>query len=354
MNDDPESGVFRHQDVGSASYLNRHNKQMFEEGRSFSGNERDKLWLNGGDGTFADVSDLAGCDDPNDGRATIAADFDDDGDVDLFVHHIQRERHSLHRNDLGTTYGGFVKVRLRATTGHWEAIGATVVADGPRGPVAQVLSRGAGFESCQVPELVFGLGAAESARLRVRWPGGVEQDFGEVAAGGRVLLVEGAEAPEPIEARTVRWPDPLPDGLRVALGDRVPAVSVVDDEDRQLVLDPVALSGGKPLYLNFWASYCAPCVAEIPLLEELHASGDVAVVAISTDAPADSHAAADLLRARGGTFPSYYLGAARTADSEGADIGTLIDLERLAIPTTLVISPEGRVEKIHRGPIRED
>ena len=55
--------------------LARHNAQMFEEGRSFSGNERDKLFLNRGDGTFADLSDLAGCDSPNDGRAVIACDF---------------------------------------------------------------------------------------------------------------------------------------------------------------------------------------------------------------------------------------------------------------------------------------
>ena len=98
-------------------------RQIIEEGRSFSGNERDKLFLNRGDGTFADCSDLSACDDPNDGRGVIAADFDDDGDVDMFIHHTQRERHTLQRNELGEG-DGFLKVRLRATTAQYEAIGA--------------------------------------------------------------------------------------------------------------------------------------------------------------------------------------------------------------------------------------
>ena len=165
-------GVFEKQQVGSDAYVSRHMRQMSEGGRSFSGNERDKLFINRGDGTFADCSDLSGCDDPNDGRGVIAADFDDDGDVDMFIHHTQRERHTLQRNELGQG-GGFIKVRLRATTAQYEAIGATVVVHGPHGPVADVLSRGAGFVSCQAPELIFGVRrgaeAVESEAATVSW-----------------------------------------------------------------------------------------------------------------------------------------------------------------------------------------
>ena len=35
---------------------------------------------------------------------------------------------------------------------------------------------------------------------------------------------------------------------------------------------------------SFWATYCPPCFAELPLLKALHARGDVAVISVSLDA----------------------------------------------------------------------
>ena len=350
---------FATEEVGSAGYLARHNRQMFEDGRSFSGNERDKLFFNRGNGTFADISDLSGCDSPNDGRAAIACDFDDDGDVDLFVHELQRERHALYRNELGAGYGGFLKLRLRATSGQWEAVGATVIvrfrADegGAEGICAQVLSRGSGFLSSQPAELIFGLGEAERATVEVRWPGGALESFGELAADTRALLVEGSGEPQALAARTTRLPDPLPLGLRVAEGEVLPPFVALSARGRETVVDPLKLAGGKRLYLNLWASYCAPCVAELPLLQELHERGEVAVAALSMDAPADLVDARRLFERRGARFPGYFLGAKASEGSEAVAVESLLDLERLPIPTTLVLEPDGRIAEIIRGPLRD-
>ena len=350
----PETKSFYKQDVGSELYLQRHSQEMFEAGRSFSGNERDKLFFNRSDGTFADLSDLSGCDSPNDGRAAIACDFDDDGDNDLFVHNLQRERHGLYRNDLDGSYGSFVKVRLRASTSQYEAIGAEVIVTGPKGPLAQVLSRGAGYSSCAAPELIFGLGRRERAQIEVRWPGGELESFGEVAAGARVLLIEGSGEPEPFAARTTRLPDPLPLGLKLAVGEDVPAFIALDPDDAKVTIDVRKLAGGRRVYLNFWASYCAPCVAELPLLERIHDSEESTVVGVSMDAPADSGQAYDLFRKRGASFPCAFLGAVLEEEDEFPGVETLVDLERLPIPMTLVISPEGRLEQVIRGPLREE
>ena len=344
---EPESGVFQRSEVGNSGFLARHNREIFAEGRSFSGNERDKLWLNRGDGTFFDISDLSGCDSGNDGRAAIACDFDDDGDVDLFVHELQRERHALYRNELGTLYGGFLKVRLRGTTGNPEAVGATVTVTTEDGTSSLPFSRGSGYLTCQPPELVFGLGPdATEAQVRVRWPGGAVDEY-TLAANSRTVLIEGGES-EAFARQSVRLPDPLPPGLVLHEGDVVPTLNLIGANGDAAALDPVALAEGKPLYLNLWASYCGPCVAELPLLESKHAGGEVRVVTVSMDAPADQDTARALLEKNGATFANFYLG-----EDGATSIDALLDLERLPIPTTLVLDAEGRITEVIRGPITE-
>ncbi len=350
---DDDVEAFEVQEVGNSAYLNRHNTEMFSSGRSFSGNERHKLWFNNQDETFADLSDLSGLDSPNDGRGVVGADFDDDGDVDIFVHNLQRERHALYRNDLGTA-GGFVKVRLQATTSQHEAIGATVMASvGPR-KTAQTLSRGAGFVSCQAPELLFGLGGEGNATLSVRWPSGTSEDFGTVESGARVLLVEGSGKPQAFEAHTTRLPDPLPRGFRVSVGDRLPKLAVLDSEGQETVLDPVELADGGRLYVNFWASYCASCVKELPDLQELSEGSDANVVAISMDAITDRSHAHALLKQRGAEFPGYYLGSKESGEGATKLPSSIIDIERLPIPSTLVLTADGTVEAIISGPLEVD
>ncbi len=343
-----ESKAFSGEDVGSSNYLNRHNTQMFTDGKSFSGNERDKLFLNRGDGTFADVSDLSGCDSPNDGRAVLANDFDDDGDVDLFVHQLQRERHSLYRND-SSGKNGFIKVRLRATTGQWEAIGARVVAKVNGAVVAQSAARGAGFASCAAPEWVFGLGEAKAASLEVLWPGGALESFGEVQRGARVLLQEGTGEPSPFEARTVTFADPGPPGVRLASGAQLGSFAALDTVGEEHALAPGELAAGGKLYLNFWASWCGSCVAELPALDALNSEEGSQVIGISVDGEKDRASALELFAGRA-SYPTYFLAEPGEDDRFGG-LGEALDFQRLPIPTTLVFDENGRLERVITGPI---
>ncbi|MCP5021396.1 MAG: redoxin family protein [bacterium] len=334
------------EDVGNARYLSRHNNQMFKEGRSFSGNERDKVWINKGDGTFADLSQFSGADSPNDGRAVVAADFDDDGDVDLFVHELQRERHALYRNELNQDFGSFVKVRLRATTGQYEGIGALVTAVVGGSKTAQVLSRGAGIASCQVPELIFGVGQVEKVNLMVKWPGGHSDLFEDVVAGSRVLLVEGADKVKTFAAKPQPLPDPLLAGLTVRIGEKLPNFSVQDAQGNDVAFDVQAMAAGQTMYLNLWASYCGPCVKEIPDLQAIQDAGKITVIGISVDIESAKPKAASILDKRGASYTAFYLA--------GGDEGLpWADLERLPIPTTLVLSSEGIVQRVIRGPVEK-
>lgn len=171
------------------------------EGRSWAGHERNKLWFNRGEEGFLDLSDTSGVDSPGDGRAAVALDIDDDGDLDLFVNEwsfLKRNRIGLYRNDLVAEPKSFLKIQLRATTGQYQAAGAEVIVHTPEGPCSQVLSFGTGFLSSNPPELIFGLGEASAAKVEVIWPGAIRESFGEISAGSRVLLVEGTAKAEAI------------------------------------------------------------------------------------------------------------------------------------------------------------
>jgi thiol-disulfide isomerase/thioredoxin len=67
--------------------------------------------------------------------------------------------------------------------------------------------------------------------------------------------------------------------------DRLPQFSLAD---RAGQATSIASFGGKSMIINFWATWCAPCRSEIPLLEALHAEWagrDVTVVGIAVDYP---------------------------------------------------------------------
>ena len=66
-------------------------------------------------------------------------------------------------------------------------------------------------------------------------------------------------------------------------GGRAPAFSIVTDQGKRVT--PTSF-GGKVLVLNFWASWCQPCVEEIPSLNQFQrrfADDGVVVVAVSVD-----------------------------------------------------------------------
>lgn len=104
-------------------------------------------------------------------------------------------------------------------------------------------------------------------------------------------------------------------------------------------LTPQALQGQVWL-LNVWASWCAPCRQELPILVEMSRKDGVALYGLNyKDQPAKAQA---LLRVAG----NPYVASAVDADGRvGMDFGIH------AVPETFVIDAQGRVRYRHLGPV---
>jgi thiol-disulfide isomerase/thioredoxin len=101
---------------------------------------------------------------------------------------------------------------------------------------------------------------------------------------------------------------------------------------------------GRPLVLNFFASYCEPCGREMPALQRVADEfGDrVAVVGMNL---ADENGAARALVEETGV--TYDLG--RDTDGHLAQALGVVNL-----PTTVVATPDHRIVEVHTGALDED
>lgn len=98
---------------------------------------------------------------------------------------------------------------------------------------------------------------------------------------------------------------------------------------------------GRYVLLNMWATYCAPCVAELPALTRLKGAVPGLKV-LAVDLGRDKPAVAD----------------AFLKSHDAAGLGTLVDTDKsmmsafrvYALPTTVLIDPEGKVVARAEGP----
>jgi thiol-disulfide isomerase/thioredoxin len=129
--------------------------------------------------------------------------------------------------------------------------------------------------------------------------------------------------------------------MPVAVGARVPAYSATTLDGHELTLESLR---GKVVVLNVWATWCAPCRAEMPALQRLqqrYGAEGLEVVAVSVDTPPGTMAPL-------GQFSSD---VRAYVESLGLTFTILHDpqrsIERLflvpGLPTTFIIDRDGRI-----------
>lgn len=252
------------------------NQLMFGKGFSFSGYERDPLYLNLGTKKFTDISGVSGIDSITDGRAGVFADFDNDGDLDVFSTTIQNQAHLLFRNNVGSD-NNYLRIELKgdASTG-LDAFGSVVRVKTSAGTLTKIKSGGSGFISQHDPRLIFGLGKdAKAQSIEVTWPDGkVEKFDGYASAGATLMLKRGSGKPESIALQKTSLPDPLTKAemtarsLKIAVGKPLPDF-VVKTVSGVRSTSKKALKKGRKTLINIWATWCIPCAAEMPELQRI-------------------------------------------------------------------------------------
>ncbi len=158
----------------------------------FAMNDPNNLMLGRPDGTFVEAGDRAGVASMSIARGAQVVDLNLDGKLDLVV--VNRWTKAEVWRQTSEDLGGWVQVRLSQEGPNRDGIGAVIeIRRGDRVERHEITS-GGGHVSGSVGWLHFGLGAAQSAELRVIWPGGAEGKWQTLPAGSFAILKPDGEA----------------------------------------------------------------------------------------------------------------------------------------------------------------
>jgi len=184
-------------------------------------------------------------------------------------------------------------------------------------------------------------------RVRVLWVAVIAGALGLLASywyeGGPLLRSDaGQRALQAAANATAAKP---PAGVVPAqVGDAMPAIRLPDLQGQQVELKSFA---GKPLLINVWASWCGPCIKEMPELDRYAlAQGEhgVQVIGLALDTPEGVRDFLDKIPVR---YPIVL-------DTPGpADASVWLGNAKGVLPYTVLVGADGRILKQKIGPFVE-
>ena len=337
---------------------------------SWSGYERNVFYANNGDGTFSDISGVAGLDFAEDGRSFALVDFDHDGRQEIFLKNRNAPQLRLLKNVMDELPPS-ISFRLRGTKSNRDAIGAVITIETEEFKQTRSLQAGSGFLSQHSKELFFGLRNAKGVvKASIHWPSGLAQELQNLPLNHTIWVEEGSSPNrrEPFKPSIAsasfnadasqkpngwRQPEPLPNIVGTWL---LSPVSAPDFSLRDLNGTPQTLSTfrDKPVLLNFWVSESTTSRDTLRQFEQRHrqwrAEG-LQLLTMSVTDPSSTAQIQELARELHLSFP-ILIASDDVASVYNILYRFLFDRHRdLSLPTSFLIDPGGEIVKVYRGSV---
>jgi enediyne biosynthesis protein E4 len=151
-------------------------------GRSLSGFQQKRVWLNDGAGRFNEVAQVVGATDTYDGRSVALVDLWNRGVLDIVVAN-QRGPLLVYKNTV-VPNNGWIGFQLEGGASNRSAIGARVTLHWNGQQQVQEVSGGSGFCAQNMRPLHFGLGqTTQVEKVVIRWPSGRMQTLERPSLG---------------------------------------------------------------------------------------------------------------------------------------------------------------------------
>ena len=161
------------------------------DGRSLSGYQQKRVWINDGAGKFVNVAQAVGASDVFDGRAVALVDLWNRGVLDVVVAN-QKGPLLIYKNNVSPE-NKWISFELEGSASNRSAIGAEVRLFWDGRQQVQTVSGGSGFCSQNQRRIHFGVGKnPRIEKAEIRWPSGKVQMIEKPATGQVYKIKESA------------------------------------------------------------------------------------------------------------------------------------------------------------------